>query len=281
MRLTSPLTVLTAGYDTPEGPAFDQAGDLLFVSSDTGSILRVTPEGLTSLFVNTGGIPAGLAFHPDGTLFIADSGPSVHGILTVTPDGAMTTVVDAYDGTPFNGANDLVFAANGMLYFSDPYGSTMANPVGAFYRLHPDRRLEQIDRGLAFPNGVALAADGSAVFLAETWPNRIHRYPIAADGTIGPRAVFAELSGEPGPDGMAFDENGDLYVAHYDGERVDVIDPSGAVVDAIPVPGAKPTNAAFGGPGRTTLVVTEHATRSVYRATVAVPGQRLYGDTPD
>jgi gluconolactonase len=287
MRLLSPLDVVVSGYDSPEGPAFDRQGNLFFVNWLSSAIVRVAADG-TALgggvgrgeakeFANTGGIPAGLAFHRDGTLYVADEGEQWHGVLRVTPDGHISPWVQAYEGRPLNGANDLVFDRQGVLYFSDPWGSSLENPIGGFYRAFPDGRLERLDHGLAFPNGVAINADNSAVFLAETQRNHILRYEIAPDGRVGPRRLFARLSGEPGPDGMAFDQAGNLYVAHWGEGRVDVLGPSGSQIGEIEVPGKHPTNVAFGGPDRTTLVITEVETASVYRVRLDVPGQPLFG----
>ncbi len=274
----SPVTVLVSGYDSPEGPAFDRAGNLFFVNWLSSSIVKLTPDRAASEWFNTGGIPAGLAFHRDGSLYVADEGDDIHGVLRVTPDGQITTVVDSYQGQPLNGANDLVFDRNGALYFSDPWRSSAENPIGGFYRYFPDGRLERIDHGLAFPNGVAISADDSAVVLAETYRNRILRYPIGPDGTIGAREDFAALPGGEGPDGMAFDEAGNLYVAHWSGGRVAVLDPTGALAGEVLIPGPNVTNVAFGGPDRRTLVVTEVETASLYRTRVEIPGLRLYGD---
>src|SRR5215216_3367371 len=204
------VTTLVSGLQTPEGPAFDRAGNLYFVDWEKSSIVRRTPDGEVGEWVNTGGIPAGLAFDRDGNLYIADEGDEIHGVLKVTPDKTITTLVDSYQGKPLNGANDLVFDANGVLYFSDPWRSSRANPIGGFYRLFPDGRLERIDTGLAFPNGVAVSVDGTAVYLAETYQNRIHRYSLETDGSIGEREDFAFLPGGEGPDGMAFDEAANL-----------------------------------------------------------------------
>jgi gluconolactonase len=281
---------IATGFNSPEGPAFDRNGNLYFVNWLTSAIIRLSPGGAGGAggagdstwraeeFTNTGGIPAGLAFHPDGTLYVADEGDQWHGVLRVSPSGAITPWMQEYEGKPLNGANDLVFDARGVLYFSDPWRSSLENPIGGFYRAFPDGRLEQLDTGLAFPNGVALAADGSAAYLAETRHSRILRYAIAADGSVGPRTVFATLSGEGGPDGMAFDAAGNLYVAHWGEGRVDVLDPAGREALHIPVPGRNPTNAAFGGPDRRDLVITEVETGSVYCVRMSVPGQPLYSE---
>lgn len=269
------VATLVSGLTTPEGPAFDRAGNLYFVDWEKSSIVRRTPDGEVGEWVNTGGIPAGLAFDRDGNLYIADEGDEIHGVLKVTPDKTITTLVDSYRGTPLNGANDLVFDQNGVLYFSDPWRSSVDNPIGGFYRLFPDGRLEQIDTGLAFPNGVAVDAAGTAVYLAETGHRRVLRYAIAPDGAIGPREHWADLSGEQGPDGMAFDARGNLHVAHYSGARVAIFGPDGTQTGEIAVPGAKVTNCAFA-PDGTGLVITEVATGTVYRADVGYGGQRLY-----
>ncbi|GIW04238.1 MAG: hypothetical protein KatS3mg059_0858 [Thermomicrobiales bacterium] len=275
MRTAGPVETLISGYNSPEGPAFDREGNLYFVNWLTSSIIKLTPDGHASEYFNTGGIPAGLAFHPDGCLYVADEGEHIHGLLRITPDRQASIAVNEYNGKPLNGANDLVVDRNGVIYFSDPWGSSAENPIGGFYRYFPDGRLEQLDTGLAFPNGVALTADGSAVILAETYRNRLLRYAIRPDGSVGPREHWADTHLPPGPDGMAFDENGYLYVAHYAGGCVDVFSPEGKKVDEIRVPGANPTNVAFGGPDRRTLVITEVETASVYRVRMAVAGQPL------
>jgi gluconolactonase len=274
MLTASPVERLIEGFDSPEGPAFDRQGNLFFVNWLSSSIMRLTPGGEVSEWFNTAGIPAGLAFHADGSLYVADEGDAIHGVLRLTPDRQRGVVADAYQGRPLNGANDLVFDARGVLYFSDPWGSSVETPIGAFYRCFPDGRLEQLDSGLAFPNGVALAADGAAAYLAETGHNRILRYAIGPDGAVGPRQVWAELEGGHGPDGMCFDVAGRLHVAQFGAGQVYVLGPDGRLVEAIAVPGANPTNCAFGGPDWQTLVIT------LYRVRMTTPGLPLYGDGP-
>ena len=276
-RTAGPVELLIDGYDAPEGPAFDREGHLYFVDSFVSSIVKVTPEGEGSEFFNTGGIPAGLAFHPDGSLWVADEGENIHGILRISADGASSEiVVNEYEGAPLNGANDLVFSADGVLYFSDPW-----NAPGGFYRYFPDGKLEQLDTNLQFPNGVALTAAGDAVILAEAGMNRLLRYPIAGDGTAGEREVWVTLDGAFAADGMAYDERGDLYVAHYGGGHVDVIAPDGETVEQIVVPGAEVTNVAFGGEDNKMLAITEVSTGAVYRVRMTVAGQPLHDGRDD
>jgi gluconolactonase len=270
------MTVLASGFDTLEGPAFDRHGNLFFVDWERHSILRRSPEGEISEFYNTGGVPAGLAFHPDGSLWVADEGDDIHGLLRITPDGEAKIMVAEFEGKPLNGANDLVFDKDGNIYFSDPWRTSAENPVGGFYRYTVDGELQQIDTGLAFPNGVAIAHDGQYVILAETYRDRLLRYRINSDGTVGPREVWAETTLPSGGDGMAFAEDGNLYVAHHSAGSVDIFDPNGKQVGSISVPGPQVTNCAFGGPHRKTLVITECTTGSLYAVELDVAGQPLH-----
>jgi gluconolactonase len=269
------MTVLASGFDTLEGPAFDRHGNLFFVDWERHSILSRSPHGEVREFYNTGGVPAGLAFHPDGSLWVADEGDDIHGLMRITPDAEATIIVNEFQGRPLNGANDLVFDKDGNIYFSDPWRTSAENPTGGFYRHTVDGELQQIDSGLAFPNGVALTHDGQYVILAETYRNRLLRYRIDSDGSIGPREVWAQTALPSGGDGMAFAQDSNLYVAHHGGGSVDIFAPDGTQVGSISVPGERVTNCAFGGPDRKTLVITECATGSLYAIPLDVAGQPL------
>ncbi len=279
-RTAGPVELLVAGCPFCEGPAFDRDGNLCLVNWDTSQIRCLTPAGGLDEIHRTGGIPAGLAFHPDGSLWIADEGESLHGLLRLTADGEQTVMADEYDGQPLNGANDLVFDRFGTCYFSDPWGSGPDKPTGAFYRRFSDGRLERLDTGLKFSNGVALDAEETAVYLAETYEHRILRYPIYGGGDVGDRSVWYAGDESFKPDGMAFDADGYLHVAVYGASRIDILDPDVAVVEAIPIPGPNVTNCAFGGPDNRTLVVTEIETESVYRVEMTTAGLPLNDGRP-
>ena len=101
-----------------------------------------------------------------------------------------------------------------------------------------------------FANGVAVAPDQSAVYVAETWSRRITRIPLLSDGAAGEPELAAELPGML-PDGLGFGPDDLLYVACYQPSQIVRIDAAGtpAVLirddDAIVL--AHPTNIAFRG----------------------------------
>ena len=66
------------------------------------------------------------------------------------------------------------------------------------------------DKPLRFANGMALSLDGTALYVCETFAQRITRIPILPDGTAGDAEPFAvDLPGLP--DGIAFDDRGTLF----------------------------------------------------------------------
>lgn len=266
------VRVFAAGFKFPEGPAIDRNGNLFVVDVDTGDISRISTEGDVEIFVNTGGAPNGAKFHANGDLYVADR---QKGIIAISPEGRIRVIVEHFQGKKFNGPNDLVFDSKENLYFTDPHGSSAENPFGSVYKLASNGNLACLASGLAFPNGVVLSKDEQFLFVADTRKNRILRYVFSPSFRS---YIFSQLSGGWGPDGLAFDVAGNLYVAHYGGGDVIILNPKGEIVERVPVGGKHPTNVAFGGQDRKTLYVTEVETGSIYRFETDFPGLPLYGD---
>lgn len=258
------------GQRFPEGPNFDGDGSLYVCNRWDGFIARVTPGGRCSRFVATGGKPNGARFHRDGRLFIADIGRRE--ILAAEADGSLSVVVDGFDGQPLLGPNDLIFDGEGNLYFTDP-GLGDTRVPGAIFRLDSDGTLVLLTSGQMYPNGIALNGAEDALFVAETGANRVLRFPIRRDGTLGREEVFLQLGGGQGPDGIAFDADENLYVTHRGPGAVVVVDRAGRVADRLPTGGHLPTNLAFRGGF---LYITEDATGAVYRLDLGVRGLPLF-----
>lgn len=264
--------VFAKGFQTPEGPSFDRQGRLYMVDQGAQSVYRISPAGAVELFVNTGGRPNGSKLHKNGHLFVCDS--IRNEILDLSPDGSIRIAAAEWEGQRFCGPNDMVFAANGDAYFTDPEGSKPDNPIGNVFLLKANGRVERVAGGFQYPNGVVLSDDGRTLYLAETYPNRVWAFELDAQGHEKSRRVFAQLEGGLGPDGMAFGQDGNLYVAHFGTGTVAVVDPQGTTIARLPVGGKKPTNVAFWGGS---LYVTEFEMGQVARLDIGVEGQVLYG----
>ena len=115
-----------------EGPSFDRAGNLYVVDIPYGRIFRISPQGKLDVVAEYDGEPNGLRIHKDGRIFVADH---KLGIVLLDPaTGAITPFVTRYHREHFKGVNDLTFASNGDLYFTDQGQSDMSDPTGRVYR---------------------------------------------------------------------------------------------------------------------------------------------------
>ncbi len=258
-----------------EGPSFDRAGNLYVVDVPWGRIFRISPSGDVALVSEYDGEPNGLKIHRDGRIFIADFR---HGIMLLDPrSGAVTPLAARLGVEHFKGVNDLVFAGNGDLYFTDQGHSGLHDPSGRVYRLTAAGRLEIVLQGIPSPNGLAFAPDESALYVNVTRDNAVWRVPFLPDRTPYKVGAFIRLSGGIGPDGLAVDEEGGLAVAHIGLGCVWLFDQFGEPTARVSsCAGRATTNVAFGGSGRRQLFITEGDSGQVLVADVAVPGLPLY-----
>ena len=198
-----------------EGPSFDRAGNLYVVDVPFGRIFRISPDGTFDLVIEYDGEPNGLKIHRDGRIFIADH---KNGILALDPHrGDLLTVVDRSQIEDFKGPNDLVFSSSGDLYFTDQGQTGMQDASGKVYRLRANGALEKVLDGIPSPNGVVLDSKETTIFIAVTRGNCVWRAPMLLDGSVSKVGVFIQMSGGVGPDGMAMDAAGTIWVAIWGG----------------------------------------------------------------
>jgi gluconolactonase len=275
------VEVFAKGGKFLEGPAFDTAGNLWVVSIQSGAVSQITPDGKWTDVFNTGGQPQGLKFHKDGRLFGVDR---KRGVFSYDPKTQKLSDYALYfQNENFHGPNDLIFDRQGGLYFTDPWGTSMANLRGAVYYVSPEGKISRLIDNMAFPNGIALSPDEKTLYIGETSRNAVWRVGLEEPGMITVRGarIMAYLNGGAGPDGMAVDEKGNVYVAYFDAGEVVVLTPRGKIVGSIKLPegaGPQTTNVAFGGPDMKALYITEAAQNVIYRVKMNIPGLKLFGD---
>ncbi|PLZ02854.1 gluconolactonase [Burkholderia sp. WAC0059] len=260
-----------------EGPCFDDAGNLFVVDIPHGRIFRVTPAGEWSVLAEYDGEPNGLALHPDGRLFVADCR---RGLLSIdTHSGAVHDVLARRNAEGFKGLNDLTFARSGDLYFTDQGQTGLHDPTGRVFRLRSDGRLDLLISNGPSPNGLVLSPDESVLFVAMTRDNAIWRLPLLPDGSATKVGRFCAFHGTGGPDGLAMDEAGNLFVSHVSLGTVFVVNPDGEVIRRFrSLEGRATSNVAFGGASRDEVFVTESASGSILRFPWATPGIALPGN---
>ena len=173
--------------------------------------------------------------------------------LTIAP------IVDPEAHLPANRFNDAKADAQGRIWAGtmSPDGATAD---AALYRLTPDRTVTRMDHGYRIANGPAISPDGRWLFHTDSALRQIYRYPLAEDGMLGARGVFVTFDDAWGhPDGMTFDADGGLWVAHWGGGRISRFDPAGRIERAIALPASQITSCAFAGAALDRLFVTSAA----------------------
>jgi len=280
LQNTQPSFIKVAdGFNFPEGPAWDGINSVYVSNCAGGRISRITPHGVSD-FLKASDDPFtlkstnGLTVFADGSLFACDFGTGA--ILKISPDGKTEIYAAGFQGKRFNRPNDLAFDPAGNLYFTDPNQYNRNIRDGIVYRIGAQpHTVTPVATGLAFPNGLAFSADAKNLFICESAMERIWKFSVQPDGSLTNSVVFAELPGGD-PDGIGFDQAGNLYVAHFGGGALYIFNPDGTIKQKIPTPGQKPSNIEFTGSDLRTLYLTEDETNAVYQLPVETPGLPLF-----
>ncbi|CAJ0538575.1 Ff.00g066200.m01.CDS01 [Fusarium sp. VM40] len=195
-----------------EGPVFDSVGNLYVVDIPYGRILKIDKDKNVLVACTWDGEPNGLVGSADGDLLVADY---KQGILSFNPEtGKMGPKLTRKNLERFKGPNDLIIDSKGNLYFTDQGQTGMTDPTGRVYRLSPDGRLDTLLDNGPSPNGLVLSRDERFLYVAMTRANQVWRLPLHPDGTTSKAGVFFQSFGNAGPDGLALDEEGNLFICH-------------------------------------------------------------------
>lgn len=185
---------------------------------EDGRIVAIDPaDGTETELANTGGRPLGIEHHQDGGQVICDARK---GLLHLGADGTLTTLETGFDGVPFMFCNNAGVAKDGTIYFTDSStkfgiddwrGDLLEHrPTGRLFRRDPDGSVDLLADGLAFANGVALAADESFVVVAETAAYCLKRLWLTGEDQ-GTLEQFGPVL--PGfPDNISTGEDGNIWV---------------------------------------------------------------------
>ncbi|WP_411958593.1 SMP-30/gluconolactonase/LRE family protein [Paracoccus homiensis] len=181
-----------------EGPSFDRDGNLFCVDISHGRILKCDPQGNISVAVQYDGEPNGLKIHKDGRIFIADH---AHGLMVLDPvSGKIEPFLTRPGLERFHGLNDLHFAANGDLYFTDQGQSGLHSAHGRLFRLTQGGDLDCLIDNIPSPNGLVLNTDEDQLYLAVTRMNAVWRVRFLPGGrTVAKTGTFIQLSGATFP----------------------------------------------------------------------------------
>jgi gluconolactonase len=280
-RSDAPAVRVAAGRGAPpggcflEGPSFDRAGNLYVTDIPYGRIFRISPKAEWELVIEYDGEPNGLKIHKDGRIFVADHKRGL--LLLDAQRGTVTPLIERHNLQHFKGLNDLCFASNGDLYFTDQGQTGLQDASGCVYRLRANGRLEVIADNIPSPNGLVLNKAQNIVYVGVTRANAVWRLPLLPDGKVSRMGVFIQLSGGRGPDGMAIDEHDGLAVAHPDMGAVWIFNHRGEPLYRIQSPKSEVvTNCAYGGADRKTLYIVDSEGGFILTATLPTAGRAMF-----
>lgn len=260
-----------------EGPSFDRDGTLYCVDICHGRILKCDPQGNFSVAADYDGEPNGLKIHKDGRIFIADH---AHGLMVMDPvSGKVEPFLTRPGLERFYGLNDLHFATNGDLYFTDQGQSGLHSPHGRLFRLSAEGRLDCLIDNIPSPNGLVLNETENQLYLAVTRMNAVWRVRFLPGGqTVAKTGTFIQLSGGlAGPDGLALGEGGELLIGHMGLGTVWVMSRLGEPMLRIRSPeGILTANMAFGGVDNRDLFITEAESSSILRVRLPFAGKPMF-----
>jgi gluconolactonase len=271
-----------------EGPTVDADGSVYFTDILLQRIMRLSKDGVFSVFREKSNVANGLVIDPQGRLVAAEGaasptaermGMKTGGIPRVTRTdlrtGRMEILADKYEGKPLSGPNDVTIDGRGRLYFTDSTGA-------AVYRIDGPGELSRILSApdIQRPNGLQISPDDRTLYIveangAEGGARLIRAYDLLPDGTARNMRVLYNFYPGRSADGMSIDSQGNLYAAaglhrtRGTAETLDtkcgvyVISPQGKLLKFIPVPEDYITNTAFGGPDMKTLYIT--AGKTLYK----------------
>ncbi len=278
---------VTSGLKFPEGPIAMADGSVLVVEIEGARLMRVLPDGEKQVVAELGGGPNGAAIGPDGKCYVCNNG----GFNWITePDGFLRPHgrADGYekggiqrvdlatgavewlythcDGSPIMGPNDIVFDADGGMWFTD-HGKSYDRLMdrGAVFYARTDG---SCIREAAFPmitaNGVGLSPDGKTLYATETETGRLWAWPILGPGELAKEPWPSPNGGRfiGGPtgyqrfDSLAVEAGGNICVASLVAGGISVFSPLGGLAELYEAPEPYCTNIAFGGPGMRTAFIT-------------------------
>jgi len=207
-----------ASFSFPWGIAVDGSGNLFVADAQNYTIRKITPAGVVSTFAGTAGMsgtadgtgaaarfsfPTGLTFNSTGNLYVTDN----NAIRSITPAGVVTTFAGSAtaghaDGSgsaaSFNNPVGMAFDATGNLFVVDSTSGTL-------------RKVTPAGLVTTFAGTPALGGGLGGLI----------------DGTGSAARFF-------GPEGLATDSAGNVYVADTFDSAVRKISPSGAVSTLLP-----------------------------------------------
>ncbi|HSV04699.1 MAG TPA: SMP-30/gluconolactonase/LRE family protein [Phenylobacterium sp.] len=299
---TEAFAKLALGIDRPEDVVVGKDGRV-FASDHQSAVAEIFPDGSFKRMGPKGGAPNGLNMDREGRIIIAN-----FGIYDREPGplerldprtGKHETLLAEVGGKRLTSSNyPIVDTAGNIWCANSTHAETWpqaldGRPDGFIFVLRPDGSASIEAEGLKFPNGLAIAADESWLYCAQTSGADVMRFPIRPGGRLGAGERYGPVLGKlqrPGEpqhdaselgytDGVGMDAEGNLWVCLPAANKVVAIKPDLSVVTVFHDPTGEtinhPTNVTWGGADLKDLYIGSIRADYVLKARSPVAGQPL------
>jgi sugar lactone lactonase YvrE len=229
-----------SGLVRPECVLATRRGDL-FTADWRGGVAHISPDGNIRLYIGAsadlpeGLRPNGIALEPDGSFLFANLGSEQGGIFRLTRDGQVSPVIRRASGIDLPPSNFVVRDGLGRLWATV---STRLQPRSLDYRRGAETGFVVLDDGngprivadgLGFTNECLVDPSGLHLYVNETYARRLSRFPLQPNGDLGAKEILVEFGPGQYPDGLAFDVEGNAWIAGIISNQLLRVSPKGDV----------------------------------------------------
>ena len=265
-----------------EGPLWDyNANALIYVDIEGHKVIRLNPDTGEEKIWEVGERVGTVVVRKSGGMVIAGD----HGFSFLSEDGELTKISDPEPDKANNRFNDGKCSPDGH-FFAGTISLVKEKGDASLYRLSKEGEVTEVYPNVTNSNGITWSADGKTMFYIDTPTLTVLGFDYSDGKISNPRKVVDTSAISASPDGMAIDENDNLWVAFCHGACVVCYDSqTGEELQRVDIPCLETTACAFGGENLDTLYVTtgihkseieEHAGK-VFKVTgLGVKGQKTY-----
>jgi gluconolactonase len=263
------MTIVPDAY-YPEGPLW-HGGKLYYAEMSRDRIAEWNGSSSRTFWSQAGCGMTSIAPAPGGLFLVTcHLGRAVVWVRDIGHTGRMAELItEGAGGEPVGNPNDSAADGRGGVYFSSSGKfAAGAAATGAVYYIVPGGAPKRVASKIHYANGVVVGPQRRFLYVSAHLDRQVLRFRIGRDGSLSGRESWLRLKDvvkrDPnagplaGPDGLAIDAKGNLFIAEYGAGRVLVVGPDKRLRTIVAVPNRFTTSIDFG-PGEREIFITAPA----------------------
>jgi DNA-binding beta-propeller fold protein YncE len=198
--ISGDVSEYSGDISNPTGIAFGPDGQMFVTSRLEGVVYRMTPFKEAVAFAHNLGVATGIAFDSGGLMHVGDRTGTIFKVNGIGEERAWTQV------EPSVSAFHLAFGSDDSLYVAGP----TVTSFDSIWRIDPDGKIDVFFKGLGRPQGLAFDTDGN-LYVAAAFRGRRGIVRISAAGEDA-KLIVAGVN----LIGLAFSASGEMAVVSID-----------------------------------------------------------------